>query len=338
MAINLYHNLKSLNFIQKLIQILFLFFFPHQGLCQDTSTLKEFRNFGSNPGNLKLFVYDPPVKDSCRLPLVVVLHGCGQTAKGVAELTGWNKLAGVNQFLVLYPQQKLLNNPNLCFNWFLNHDIEKGKGECESIFEMISFIKKKYPVDSNRIYITGLSAGAAMSVVMTSTHPELFRYGAIFAGAAYKTATNLKTGFKTLSGRESLSREELVKSVLTQNPDYKGKYPGLIVYHGLNDPLVPYTSAQCLLKQWTGIHRTDTLPDKTETAFMGITDIRRSTYNSLSGQTIFIFYEVDHLGHQLMINPGDKENEGGRLGLFGIDKNFHSTYQTAKEFGILKRN
>jgi len=285
-----------------------------------------------------MFIHYNLPKDTNKLPLVVVLHGCGENAKGASELTGWNKLADINNFVVLYPQQKLLNNPNLCFNWFINHDIEKGQGECESIFQMISFAKKHYTIDSNKIYITGLSAGGAMSVVMTVTHPELFKYGAIFAGGAYKIATNPIDGVIAMLGKKYFQQEKLVKDVREQNPNYHRQYPTLIVYQGLNDPVVNYKSETFLVNQWTGINNSDSIPDKIEHTFMGVKDISRIEYTDSLGRTIFILYEVDNLGHRLMIKPGEKENEGGQTGIFGVDKGFHSTYQTAKEFGIIKKN
>ena len=108
-------------FILFLLNILFF----NYTYCQYSSNLKEVDNFGSNPGNLKMFVFNTSQNDSSKLPLVVVLHGCGQNAEDAAELTGWNKLADLNHFVVLYPKQKLLNNSSLCFNWFYKKDIEK---------------------------------------------------------------------------------------------------------------------------------------------------------------------------------------------------------------------
>lgn len=305
------------------------------GYSQHTQTLSEITDFGNNPGNLKMFIHSSK-KDTNKLPLVIVLHGCGQKAKDVSELTGWNKLADHNNFFVLYPQQKIWNNPNLCFNWFNNQDIEKGQGECESIFQMISFIINHYAIDNNRIYITGFSAGAAMSVVMTATHPELFQYGAIFAGGAYKIATNPIDGVKALLGKKYISIEQLISDVKEQNPKYKGQYPALIVYQGFNDPVVNYKNAAFIVNQWTGINNSDSIPDKKERPFMGIDDISRTEYTDTLGRITVILYEVKNLGHRLMIKPGKNENEGGQTGIFGVNKGFHSTYQTAKEFGIIK--
>ncbi len=320
------------------LQTLLLLIICFNNIYGQQTTLAEIDNFGINPGNLKMFIYNNLPEDTNKKPLVVVLHGCSENAKSVSELTGWNKLADINSFVVIYPQQRLLNNPDLCFNWFYKHDIEKGRGECESIYQMISFVRQHYAIDSNKIFITGLSAGAAMSVVMTATHPELFKYGAIFAGGAYKIALNPVDGVKVMLGKKHISTEISVNYAREQNPEYKGQYPALIIYQGLNDPVVNYRSAKLIVNQWTGINNSDTVPDKIENSFMGIEDISRTEYTDSLGKTIVILYKVNNLGHRVMIKPGEKEDEGGQTGIFGVNKGYHSTYQTAKEFGIIKKN
>lgn len=304
--------------------------------CQSPNTLIEINNFGKNPGNLNMFIHNNLSLDTINKPLVVVLHGCGETAHGVAELTGWNKLADINNFVILYPEQKFWNNPNLCFNWFNNNDIEKNKGESESIFEMIKYVLKHYPIDSNNIFITGLSAGAAMSVVMISTHPELFKSGAIFAGCAYKIATNPIQGINVMLGKKNINQSQLINNIKKQNLNYQGIYPSLIIYQGMNDPIVNNKNAHYLINQWTGIYKMDTIPDEIEANFKSNKDITRKEYTDSLGNLKIIFYEVDNLGHQLMIKPGEKEDEGGKLGMFGVNMGFHSTYQTCKDFKILK--
>ena len=305
--------------------------------AQQTDALIQINKFGSNPGNLKMFVYsNAEKKDSILKPLIVVLHGCSQTAEEVAELTGWNKLGKLNKFIVLYPQQRFINNVSSCFNWFRINDIDKGQGESESIYQMIRHMIGNYEVDSTRIFITGLSAGAAMAVVMMSTHPETFRSGAIFAGGAYKLADNAIESPGVMAGTKKLSQEQLVKNVVEQNPSYAGAYPAMIIYQGLNDMVVNHKNADLLISQWAGIHHCDTVPEKTETAFMNVTDITRKEYADSSGQTVITFYEVNNLGHRLLVKPGSKPDEGGKVGTYGAARNFHSTYQTAKDFGILR--
>ena len=69
--------------------------------------LRQVKSFGSNPGNLKMYLHTPPGSDAkTKMPLVVVLHGCTQNASVVANQNG---------FRVLYPQQRMVNNPMRCF-------------------------------------------------------------------------------------------------------------------------------------------------------------------------------------------------------------------------------
>lgn len=171
----------------------------------------EVDNFGKNPGNLKMFIYNPVTAETTKRPLVIVLHGCTQNAKEVAELTGWDKLAKNNNFVVLYPQQKFINNPNSCFNWFRENDVEKGKGECESIFEMIEYAKTNYNIEPGKIHITGLSAGASMSMAMLATHPETFKSAAVFSGGGYKIATGFFDALQAMSGKKITLRTSLPK-------------------------------------------------------------------------------------------------------------------------------
>src|ERR1700752_3422404 len=89
--------------------LVFVFSLCLSGLLFSQEDLEQIKSFGSNPGNLKMFVYNPD-NGSEKVPLVVVLHGCTQTAKTCAEQTGWNKLAKKHQFYVLYPEQILINN------------------------------------------------------------------------------------------------------------------------------------------------------------------------------------------------------------------------------------
>ena len=94
-------------------------------------------SFAPNPGNLRMFRYLPRGLKA-GAPLVVVLHGCGQTAGGYGQAAGWCELADALGFGVLAPEQKAVNNPNTCFNWFNPEDITRGQGEAASIAAMIA--------------------------------------------------------------------------------------------------------------------------------------------------------------------------------------------------------
>ena len=115
------------------ISFLLLLFFTVNGFCQQP--LCEQTQFGSNPGNLKCFYYNKSTSQN-KKPLVVVLHGCSQTAKQIDAITLWSNLALQNNFVAMYPQQKFLNNPNLCFNWFTESN-QTVNEEIQSISTMV---------------------------------------------------------------------------------------------------------------------------------------------------------------------------------------------------------
>ena len=116
-----------------------------------------------------MFLHVPDGMDkSINHPLVVVLHGCLQCAESVAGQTGWKKLADEHGFFVMYPQQRIFNNPMRCFRWYKRKNIYKNRGENLSIREMVDYIVSNYKVDTTKIFITGLSAGAAMGVIAAS--------------------------------------------------------------------------------------------------------------------------------------------------------------------------
>ncbi|WP_426387881.1 extracellular catalytic domain type 1 short-chain-length polyhydroxyalkanoate depolymerase [Sphingobium sp. R-21] len=138
------------------------------------------REFGSNPGALRAKYYVPE-RLSAAAPLVVVLHGCTQTASGYDRGSGWSQLADEYGFALLFPEQQRSNNPNLCFNWFLPSDSKRDSGEALSVRQMIGEMVETYDIDQSRIFMTGLSAGGAMASIMLASYPELLAGGAIIA-------------------------------------------------------------------------------------------------------------------------------------------------------------
>lgn len=308
-------------------------------LCysQSFSQLSEVKNFGTNPGKLKMYIHTQMVDSLVdKKPLVFVLHGCGQTAEDAARLTGWNKLAQQNNFYLVYPQQSVMNNSGACFNWFKKKDIQKGMGECASIFQMLEYMKSHYPVDENRVFITGLSAGGAMTTVMLSTYPDQFAAGAVFAGGAYRISGSGMGSMASMVGVNLADRQTLKYRVIGQNPSFPGPYPKLIVYHGLKDPVVHPKNADVLVLQWTAVHNGSPFPARTDSMYRGNPELIRSEFENDKGETVVITYKIKNMGHQLPIKPGNNYKEGGQLGLFGKNIGFHSPFETAVEFGIIR--
>jgi poly(hydroxyalkanoate) depolymerase family esterase len=157
----------------------------------------EVSGFGSNPGNLRMFEFIPDGLPPSA-PLVVVMHGCTQDAATFANETGWTQLADKFGFALALPQQTQLNNPSNCFRWFDANHNRRDQGEPLSIKQMVDKMKLIHSIDPKRVYVTGLSAGGAMTSVMLATYPDVFAGGGINAGLPYGCANNQFDAFQCM--------------------------------------------------------------------------------------------------------------------------------------------
>src|SRR6478735_12287550 len=115
--------------------------------------LQEVSDFGSNPGNLRMFAYVPKQLPSSP-GLIVVLHGCLQTAAGYDYGAGWSTLADRYGLALLFPEQQQANNPQRCFNWFRPGDSERDHGEALSIRQMVERMIRAHEIDRQRVFVT----------------------------------------------------------------------------------------------------------------------------------------------------------------------------------------
>ncbi|HSS15090.1 MAG TPA: PHB depolymerase family esterase, partial [Rhizomicrobium sp.] len=209
-------------------------------------------SFAPNPGNLRMFQYLPPGLGP-DAPLVVILHGCGQTASGYDLGAGWSRLAGELGFALLAVEQKAANNPNTCFNWFNPEDITRGEGEAASIARMIQTMVETHRLDVSRIFVTGLSAGGAMTAVMLATYPEMFAGGAIIAGLAFGSARNVREALESM-GSAPLRTPAQWGDLVRAASDHKTSWPKLSIWHGALDTVVNVNNAQASVAQWADLH------------------------------------------------------------------------------------
>lgn len=298
--------------------------------------LKRIKHFGKNKGHLKMYLHVPGNIDTIKSsPLVVVLHGCLQCADKVQKQSGWSKLGDENSFYVLYPQQRRINNPERCFRWYKRKHTNKNKGENYSIKQMIEYTKSHYKIDSNKIFITGLSAGAAMGVIMMTDYPQTFNAGAIFAGGAYKSGNGMVAGLMAMLVWRIKTSEKWGDIARKQNPEYKGKYPRIMIYQGNRDWVVNKRNGVELMKQWTNLHHIESIPSEIIDGYVQVKDIQRLAYHSPNQKEAVVFYKINKLGHALLVDPGKCQFQGGRRGVFSKDKNYFSTLWTAYDFGLI---
>ena len=197
--------------------------------AQSAGIYQAVSDFGANPGNLKMYQYVPADVEK-PAGLVVVLHGCGMSAEGMKEGMGWNALADKYQFLVVYGKQQLQNNNLGCFNFFVTEETTRDSGEVLSIKQMVDFMKTHHSVDDNRVFVTGFSAGGAMTLALLATYPEIFNRGATLGAMPYRaeTLSNQPEGF---SGKLPAKVSHIMRRHLF-NPETR-QYDRLVA----NDPV-----------------------------------------------------------------------------------------------------
>jgi poly(hydroxyalkanoate) depolymerase family esterase len=296
------------------------------GIANDDGHLQALTGFGSNPGGLDARIYLPKEAPSA---LVVVLHGCTQSAADYDRGSGWSQLAERHGFALLFPQQRRANNPNLCFNWFVPGDSRRGHGEALSISEMIGHLASRYRLDSSRTFITGLSAGGAMTSVMLASYPELFAGGAVIAGLPFATANTLPEALERMRGHGSPSRRELAARALAA-ADHEGSTPTLSVWHGTNDSTVDPSNATAMVHQWRDLHGLDTACGTVET----VQGHRREFWRDARGRVVIERYDIRGMGHGTPLGPGD-EQSCGLAGPHMLDVGICSTRRIAGFWGLL---
>lgn len=302
---------------------------PH--LHRTTSALTEAQFAGSNPGNLRMFSY-VPTDLPADAALVVVLHGCTQSAQGYDVGAGWSVLAERYGFALLMPEQQTSNNPNRCFNWFEADDIKRGSGEAFSIRQMVEQMTQDHRINRRRIYITGLSAGGAMTSVMLATYPDVFSGGAIIAGLPFGAAANLQEALRSMFTPASRSPEELGDMVRMASP-HRGPWPRVSVWHGSADRTVSPSNADETIKQWLDVHD---LPLSPMSSGM-VDNYPRQVWWNADGETVLESFTITNMQHGTPLGSGDDDEKFGEEGAYLIAAGISSSFHIANFFGLTER-
>lgn len=263
-----------------------------------------------------------------RAPLVVVLHGCTQSACGYDHSAGWSKLADEQGFVVLFPEQQRANNPNLCFNWFSHEDCTRGSGEALSIRQMVAAAQIKHGTDPTRVFITGLSAGGAMAAVMLATYPDVFAGGAVIAGLPYGVAHSVPEAFDRMRGQGGPSAAELPQLVRSAS-GHSGNWPTLSVWHGTADSTVDRSNAVALLAQWLPLHGVE----RADAEEGSINGYPRRAWRDSNGRSVVEEYSITGMGHGTPLDPAN--SLGTEVAApFMLDVGISSTRRIASFWGI----
>ncbi len=145
--------------------------------------------------------------------MIVMLHGCTQSPVDFAKGTGMNRLAEAQGLLVLYPEQARTANLKACWNWFSPEDQSRDSGEPAILAGMTRELRDRYQVPAGRVFVAGLSAGAAMAVILGRSYPELFAAVGAHSGLPYKAASGASAAFAAMGGSPAAPQDRVEPAV-----------------------------------------------------------------------------------------------------------------------------
>lgn len=240
----------------------------------------SFRN-SAGQRNYKLYV--PPNAGDKPLPLVVMLHGCTQDADDFAAGTAMNDAARAQGFYVLYPVQSPKANPQKCWNWFKHNHQKRGRGEPEILAGMTRAVVESHAIDTERVYVAGLSAGGAMAAILASEYPGLYAAAGVHSGLAAGVASDLPSALAAMKGSGIRAPMQASSGVPT------------IVFHGDRDATVHPGNAQSVIAASAGSSA------RTEVVRVpGVSNKRHSTrhiYRNAGGDIVAEHWEIHGAGH-----------------------------------------
>lgn len=197
------------------------------------------------------------------MSLVVMLHGCSQTAKDFAAGTQMNFLAQQEGFVVLYPQQSISYNLGKCWRWY-DLDDSKGVAEAHTIMKIIQSTISMHELDPSKIFVAGMSAGAGLASILAASYPEEVRAVALHSGPMLAKANSMKSGINLLKHGFNGSDEELMSCLERFTLKRSHTIPA-ILFQGMNDDVVHSDNATALIKQFLYLNNL-TLDSKASTS------------------------------------------------------------------------
>ena len=235
-------------------------------------------------------LYSPPQASQVNaepLPLVVMLHGCTQSPDDFAAGTRMNRLADEHGFLVVYPEQPTGANPSRCWNWFRSQDQVRIGGEPEIMAGIVRAVQAEHAVAPGRVYVAGLSAGAAMALVLGETHPDLFSAVGVHSGLPYGSASDIPSALAAMKGRSAQGTARAMQAVPT------------IVFHGDRDHTVQHRNGEHIVQQAVALHAAQTpLSMRTETGVSaGGRRYQRTIHADAAGKPVVETWTLHGAGH-----------------------------------------
>lgn len=245
-----------------------------------------------HPGRrFRLFVPARVTPGRDRPPLVVMLHGCTQDPDDFARGSRFNALAAERGVVVAYPEQTAAHHPQKCWNWYLPAHQGEG-GEPGMIAAVARQVMASHGIDSARVYVGGISAGASMAQNAAAAAPGLFAAIGVHSGIPFKAAGDVPTALAAMRG-DPLGVPPLVAAIT--HLAMETRPPAVIAIHGEADRVVSPRNLPVLLVQWSALHGAGTARD--DSLELGGRSAVRTRHLGADGTSEVEVWRVPGLGH-----------------------------------------
>ncbi len=215
---------------------------------------------GVVPGKrMDYWLYQPAGMTPGDTPLVVMLHGCEQTAVEFAAGTRMNRLADIKGFGVLYPQQSASAQSHRCWPWY-QPEVQDGGAEASMIAAIMRRVVARYEFDPARVYVAGLSAGAAMAHIVALRYPRMVAAVGLHSGPIFGAASSSVGAYGVMQRGGLNAVGSAIDRVMRAWPDGFPAMPAMLI-HGQQDTVVrpvnlhQLTLQFCRLNHLTAAHR-----------------------------------------------------------------------------------
>lgn len=194
---------------------------PGRWLAGHHAAMPQAGQLPSHPMSFWLYLpqHVPVAAQRAGLPLIVMLHGCHQSATQFAQGTRMNRLAEQKGYAVLYPQQLASTQAHRCWRWY-DRSTQEGGGDTALIAAVIAKVCGEHAIDRKRIYACGISAGAGMANIMALNHPELIAAVGLHSGPAYGGGHSVVGALNVMRHGAGPQASIAIRQVLLRRPGF----------------------------------------------------------------------------------------------------------------------
>ncbi len=184
--------------------------------------------------------------------LVVMLHGCTQTADDMAAGTRMNAAGEAGRFLVLYPEQSATAHAQNCWNWYAPQQYQRGMGEAALLAGLIDSVARAEGVNASRVSLVGISAGGAMAANLMVAYPERYAALAVHSGVPALAAADVVSALGAM--RQGAADGNALGARALAAMGSRARAVSVIVLHGADDKVVSPANLQATVQQWNVVN------------------------------------------------------------------------------------